>query len=163
MHTRQRIEFVCTYMASPLRSGFPTLLNDLARSLVWNQGAPKKAQANSVFYTDGLAPATGGCLGPCRGPAGLPAPAQPIYYEPPDAVGLVATGSPLRAAVVMPAPGSSSSSSSSSVLVSDRCCGTSCDEQHHSTAQRHHVALQSAQADLGSWSGLNGTGLRHNH
>lgn len=101
------------------------LLNDLARSLVWNQGAPKKAQANSVFYTDGLAPATGGCLGPCRGPAGLSAPAQPIYYEPPDAVGLVATGSPLRAAVVMPAPGSSSSSSSSSVLVSDRCCGTS--------------------------------------
>ncbi|KAL1441502.1 hypothetical protein MTO96_008472 [Rhipicephalus appendiculatus] len=68
------------------------LLNDLARSLVWNQGGPKKAQANSVFYTDGLAPTTGGCLGPCRGPMGLSAPAQPIYYEPPDAVGLVATG-----------------------------------------------------------------------
>uniref|UniRef100_A0A131YGV8 SAM domain (Sterile alpha motif) domain containing protein n=1 Tax=Rhipicephalus appendiculatus TaxID=34631 RepID=A0A131YGV8_RHIAP len=101
------------------------LLNDLARSLVWNQGGPKKAQANSVFYTDGLAPTTGGCLGPCRGPMGLSAPAQPIYYEPPDAVGLVATGSPLRTAVMMPAPGSSSSSSSSSVLVSDRCCGTS--------------------------------------
>ncbi|XP_075552067.1 uncharacterized protein LOC142585302 isoform X1 [Dermacentor variabilis] len=100
------------------------LLNDLARGIAWNQGGPKKLQANAVFYTDGVGPASG-CLGPCRGPAGLSAPAQPIYYEPPDAVGLVATGSPLRtAAVVVAAPGSSSSSSSSSVLVSDRCCGS---------------------------------------
>ncbi|KAK8767290.1 hypothetical protein V5799_005929 [Amblyomma americanum] len=92
------------------------MLNDLARTLVWNQGAPKKAQANSVFYTDGVAPPPG-CLGPCRGPSsGLNAPAQPIYYEPPDAVGLVAAGSPLRASM---APGSSASTAA------DRCCGSS--------------------------------------
>lgn len=85
------------------------MLNDFAR-MRWNQGAPKKAQANSVFYTDGLSPAPS-CLAPCRGvPGGAPT-QQPIYYEPPDAVGPVATASPLRAA----APGSGAP---------DRCCSS---------------------------------------
>lgn len=89
------------------------MLNDFARTLAWNQGAPKKAQANSVFYTDGLSPAAPSCLGPCRVPGGAPT-QQPIYYEPPDAVGPVATASPLRVAPPGSGPGAAP----------DRCCSS---------------------------------------